>query len=111
MTVNGQPEDYDLVILGSGAGAKLLAWTFASRGQRVAAIERKYAGGACPNIACLPSKNVIPTAQIAHYVRTSEEFGISVGGSRCLRCVSANAVRCKAWSICISISTIAAARN
>jgi pyruvate/2-oxoglutarate dehydrogenase complex dihydrolipoamide dehydrogenase (E3) component len=80
MTANGQPEDYDLVILGSGAGAKLLAWTFASRGQRVATIERKYVGGACPNIACLPSKNVIHTAQIAHYVRNSEEFGISVGG-------------------------------
>src|ERR1700728_2287715 len=80
MTVNGQPEEYDLVILGSGAGAKLLAWTFASHGERVAAIERKYVGGACPNIACLPSKNIIHTAQIAHYVRTSEEFGISVEG-------------------------------
>ena len=72
----GQPEEYDLVILGSGAGAKLLAWTFAQRGQRVAAIERKYVGGACPNIACLPSKNIIHTAQIAHYVRNSEEYGI-----------------------------------
>jgi pyruvate/2-oxoglutarate dehydrogenase complex dihydrolipoamide dehydrogenase (E3) component len=47
----GQIEDYDLVILGSGAGAKLLAWTFAQQGQRVAAIERKYIGGVCPNIA------------------------------------------------------------
>jgi len=75
--LRGQPEDYDLVILGSGAGAKLLAWTFASRGQRVAAVERKYIGGACPNIACLPSKNIIHTAQVAHYVRSSEEFGIS----------------------------------
>ena len=80
MTVNGEPEDYDLVILGSGAGAKLLAWTFASHGQRVAAIERKYIGGACPNIACLPSKNIIHTAQIAQYVRNSEEFGISTEG-------------------------------
>jgi pyruvate/2-oxoglutarate dehydrogenase complex dihydrolipoamide dehydrogenase (E3) component len=80
MTVNGHPEDYDLVILGSGAGAKLLAWTFASQGQRVAAIERKYIGGACPNIACLPSKNIIHTAQIAEYVRNSEEFGISTEG-------------------------------
>ena len=76
----GQPEDYDLVILGSGAGAKLLAWTFAARGQRVAAIERKYVGGACPNIACLPSKNIIHTAQVAHYVRHSEEFGIATEG-------------------------------
>jgi len=75
-----QPEDYDLVILGSGAGAKLLAWTFAERGQRVAAVERKYVGGACPNIACLPSKNIIHTAQIADYVRNSEEFGITIEG-------------------------------
>lgn len=71
-------EDYDLVILGSGAGAKLLAWTFAGRGQRVAAVERKYVGGACPNIACLPSKNIIHTAQIADFVRHSEEYGVAI---------------------------------
>jgi pyruvate/2-oxoglutarate dehydrogenase complex dihydrolipoamide dehydrogenase (E3) component len=80
VSLQGEPEDYDLVILGSGAGAKLLAWTFASRGQRVAAVERKYIGGACPNIACLPSKNIIHTAQVAQYVRNSEEFGISTEG-------------------------------
>ncbi len=80
MSATGQPEEYDLVILGSGAGAKLLAWTFAQRGQRVVTIERKYVGGACPNIACLPSKNVIHTAQVAHYVRNSEEFGVTVEG-------------------------------
>ena len=79
MSAVGQPEEYDLVILGSGTGAKLLAWTFAARGQRVAAIERQYVGGACPNIACLPSKNIIHTAQVAHYVRNSEEFGIATG--------------------------------
>ena len=73
-------EEYDLVILGSGGGAKLLAWTFAARGQRVAAIERKYVGGSCPNIACLPSKNVIHTAQIAHYLRNSENYGVVTSG-------------------------------
>jgi pyruvate/2-oxoglutarate dehydrogenase complex dihydrolipoamide dehydrogenase (E3) component len=77
-----QPEVYDLLILGSGAGAKLLAWTFAAQGQRVAVVERKYVGGACPNIACLPSKNVIHTAQIAHNVRRSEEFGVSIDNFR-----------------------------
>jgi pyruvate/2-oxoglutarate dehydrogenase complex dihydrolipoamide dehydrogenase (E3) component len=80
MSTSSQPEEYDLVILGSGAGAKLLAWTFAQRGQRVAAIERRYVGGACPNIACLPSKNIIHTAQVANYVRDSEEFGIAAKG-------------------------------
>jgi pyruvate/2-oxoglutarate dehydrogenase complex dihydrolipoamide dehydrogenase (E3) component len=78
MDIQAQPEVYDLLILGSGAGSKLLAWTFAGRGQRVAVVERKYVGGSCPNIACLPSKNVIHTAQVAHNVRHSEEFGISI---------------------------------
>jgi len=89
MDLQGQPEVYDLLILGSGAGAKLLAWTFAAQGKRVAAVERKYIGGACPNIACLPSKNVIHTAQFAHDVRRSEEFGISIDNFR----VSMPAVR------------------
>ena len=76
------PEEYDLVILGSGAGSKLAAWTFAARGQRVAVIERKYVGGSCPNIACLPSKNIIHTAQVASYVRRSDDFGIARDGFR-----------------------------
>jgi pyruvate/2-oxoglutarate dehydrogenase complex dihydrolipoamide dehydrogenase (E3) component len=71
------PEEYDLVILGSGAGGKLIAWTSAQKGQRVAVIERKYVGGSCPNIACLPSKNIIHSAKVASFFYRSEEFGIS----------------------------------
>ena len=70
------PEEYDLVILGSGAGGKLAAWTSAKQGRRVAVIERKYIGGSCPNIACLPSKNIIHTAKVATYFGKAEEFGI-----------------------------------
>jgi pyruvate/2-oxoglutarate dehydrogenase complex dihydrolipoamide dehydrogenase (E3) component len=84
-----QPEEYDLLILGSGAGSKLLAWTFAGRGQRVAVVEHKYVGGSCPNIACLPSKNIIHTAQFAHNVRRSQEFGIRIDSFR----VNMSAVR------------------
>ena len=62
-------EEYDLVMLGSGFGSKFLAWTFAEQGQRVATIERKYLGGSCPNIACLPSKNIIHSAKVASYFR------------------------------------------
>jgi pyruvate/2-oxoglutarate dehydrogenase complex dihydrolipoamide dehydrogenase (E3) component len=79
---SGVPEEYDLVIIGSGAGAKLAAWTFGGAGQRVAVVERKYIGGACPNIACLPSKHIIHTAQVASYVRRSDEFGIARDGFR-----------------------------
>ena len=70
------PQEYDLVILGSGTGGTIAAWTFAGQGQRVAVIERKYVGGSCPNIACLPSKNIIHSARVASYVRRSAEFGI-----------------------------------
>ena len=70
------PEEYDLVILGGGTGSTIAAWTFAKQGQRVAAIDRKYVGGSCPNIACLPSKNIIHSARVASYFRRSEEFGI-----------------------------------
>ncbi len=72
-------EEYDVVILGSGAAGKLLAWTLASQGKRLAVIERRYVGGSCPNIACLPSKNVVHTAKVASYFRRSAEFGIATG--------------------------------
>jgi pyruvate/2-oxoglutarate dehydrogenase complex dihydrolipoamide dehydrogenase (E3) component len=79
MTANANLEEYDLVILGSGTGGTLAAWTFAGEGQRVAVIERKYIGGSCPNIACLPSKNVIQSAKVVSYFRRGPEFGISNG--------------------------------
>jgi pyruvate/2-oxoglutarate dehydrogenase complex dihydrolipoamide dehydrogenase (E3) component len=70
-------EEYDLLVLGSGEGGKYLAWTLAKQGKRAAVIERKYIGGSCPNIACLPSKNIIHSAKVASYFSRSEEFGIS----------------------------------
>jgi pyruvate/2-oxoglutarate dehydrogenase complex dihydrolipoamide dehydrogenase (E3) component len=77
---NIQPEEFDLVILGGGTGSTLAAWTFASEGKRVAVIDRKYIGGSCPNIACLPSKNIIHSAKVASYFRRSREFGITERG-------------------------------
>ena len=76
---NTEPEVYDLLILGSGAAGKLISWTLAKKGIKTAVVERKYIGGACPNIACLPSKNVVHTAKVVSYFRRSEEFGITKG--------------------------------
>jgi pyruvate/2-oxoglutarate dehydrogenase complex dihydrolipoamide dehydrogenase (E3) component len=56
-------EEMNLVILGGGTGGTIAAWTFAQHGQRVAVIERKYIGGSCPNIACLPSQTTPFTAR------------------------------------------------
>jgi pyruvate/2-oxoglutarate dehydrogenase complex dihydrolipoamide dehydrogenase (E3) component len=68
-------EGNDLVVLGSGEAGKILAWTLASEGKRDAVIERKYLGGSCPNIACLPGKNVIHSAKVASYFRHGRDFG------------------------------------
>ena len=75
-----QLEEFDVVILGGGTGSTVAAWTFAAEGKRVAVVDRKYIGGSCPNIACLPSKNVIHSAKIASYFRRSQEFGIAQDG-------------------------------
>jgi pyruvate/2-oxoglutarate dehydrogenase complex dihydrolipoamide dehydrogenase (E3) component len=74
-----QPEEFDLVILGGGTGSTVAAWTFAGEGKRVAVVDRKYIGGSCPNIACLPSKNIIHSAKVVDYFRRSKEFGIAIG--------------------------------
>jgi len=66
-----QPEEFDLVILGGGTGSTVAAWTFAGEGRRVAVVDRKYVGGSCPNIACLPSKNIIHSAKVVDYFRRS----------------------------------------
>jgi pyruvate/2-oxoglutarate dehydrogenase complex dihydrolipoamide dehydrogenase (E3) component len=75
-----QPEQFDVVILGGGTGSTIAAWTFAGEGKRVAVVDRKYIGGSCPNIACLPSKNIIHSAKVVDYFRRSKEFGIAHDG-------------------------------
>ena len=72
-------EKYDVLVLGGGTAGKLVAWTMAKEGRRTAVVDRKYVGGACPNIACLPSKNVIHTAKVASLVGRHGEFGIETG--------------------------------
>src|SRR2546428_12439923 len=75
-----RPEEFDLVILGGGTGSTVAAWTFAGEGKRVAVVDRKYIGGSCPNIACLPSKNIIHSAKVVNYFRRSKEVGIAHDG-------------------------------
>src|SRR5262245_52606564 len=72
-------DKYDVVVLGNGTGGKWMARTMAQEGMRTAVVERRYIGGSCVNIACLPSKNVIHTAKVASLVRRHQEFGIQTG--------------------------------
>ncbi len=69
---------YDVLVIGSGEAGKYLAWTMAKAGRRTALVERKLVGGSCPNVACLPSKNIVHSAKVASYLtRRSAEFGVT----------------------------------
>ena len=50
-----KPERFEILVLGSAAGGRLLALDMARSGRRTAVVERRYVGGSCPNINCLPS--------------------------------------------------------
>lgn len=72
-------EHYENLVVGSGESGKWLAWTMAQAARRTAVVERKYIGGSCPNIACLPSKNVIRSAKANWFAKRGAEYGIQTG--------------------------------
>ena len=69
-------QHFDVLIIGSGEAGKNLAWSMGKAGRRTAVVERKLIGGSCPNIACLPSKNIIYSAKVAQLARRGAEFGV-----------------------------------
>jgi pyruvate/2-oxoglutarate dehydrogenase complex dihydrolipoamide dehydrogenase (E3) component len=72
-------ERFDTVILGSGQGGKQLAWHLARSGQHVAVVERRWVGGSCPAVACMPSKNELWSAHVAYVARHADHFGTKTG--------------------------------
>jgi pyruvate/2-oxoglutarate dehydrogenase complex dihydrolipoamide dehydrogenase (E3) component len=82
-------DTYDALVLGSGEAGKSMAWYLGGAGKRVAVVEQRYVGGSCPNIACLPSKNIVHGASIAHTVATSEALGTRVTRSVSMREIQA----------------------
>lgn len=74
-------DSYEILVIGSGEAGKYLAWTLAKAGHRTAVVERKMVGGSCPNIACLPSKNIIHSAKVASLAARAAAFGVEVGST------------------------------
>lgn len=69
-------EEFDFLVVGSGEAGKYLAWKMAKSGARTALVERKLVGGSCPNVACLPSKNVVYSAKLSSLASRTSEFGL-----------------------------------
>src|SRR5215813_13736897 len=63
------------VILGGGEPGKYMAWELAREKRQTIVIERALIGGSCPNVACLPSKNLIHSAKVADLVRRAGDYG------------------------------------
>jgi pyruvate/2-oxoglutarate dehydrogenase complex dihydrolipoamide dehydrogenase (E3) component len=74
-----QAERFEVLVVGSGTGGKLMAWHMAQSGRRTAVVERRWIGGSCPNIACMPSKNEISSARVAYLTRNAAQFGTTAG--------------------------------
>jgi pyruvate/2-oxoglutarate dehydrogenase complex dihydrolipoamide dehydrogenase (E3) component len=75
-------EHYQNLVIGSGEAGKFIAWHLARSGQRTVIVERGAFGGACPNVACLPSKNVVYSAKVGSLVNHAAEFGFTTGPSK-----------------------------
>src|SRR5712671_1835780 len=74
-----QVEQFDVLVLGSGQGGQLIAWHLAQAGRRTALVERRWIGGSCPNIACMPSKTEVWSARVAHLAQHGAQFGVTTG--------------------------------
>ena len=72
-------ERYHNLVIGCGEAGKYLAWNLAKMGQTTAVVERAMVGGSCPNIACLPSKNVIYSAKAVSLVDPANGLGVVTG--------------------------------
>src|SRR4051812_5394996 len=74
-------EQYDAIVVGAGQAGPPLALRLAKAGKRTAIIERKYFGGTCVNVGCIPTKTLIASARAAHVARSAAEYGVLVNGS------------------------------
>lgn len=75
-----QDFEYDVLVLGSGPGGYVAAIKASQLGLKTAIIEKENLGGVCLNWGCIPTKALLRTAEILHYIKNSEEFGIKCEG-------------------------------
>ena len=70
-------DQYDLIVLGSGPGGYVAAIRGAQLGLKVAIVERERLGGICLNWGCIPTKALLRTSEIYHYMQNAGSYGLS----------------------------------
>ncbi len=71
------PDTYDLIVLGSGPGGYVAAIRAAQLGLKTAIVEREKLGGICLNWGCIPTKALLRTSEINHYLTHANAYGLS----------------------------------
>src|SRR3954466_3654239 len=72
---------FDVIIIGSGPGGYVTAIRSAQLGFKTAIVERAYLGGICLNWGCIPTKALLRSAEIFHYMQHARDYGLSVQGA------------------------------
>ncbi len=70
-------DQYDLIVLGSGPGGYVAAIRASQLGLRTAIVEREKLGGICLNWGCIPTKALLRTSEIYHYLTHASAYGLS----------------------------------
>jgi dihydrolipoamide dehydrogenase len=70
-------ESFDIIIIGSGPGGYVTAIRSAQLGFKTAIIERAYLGGVCLNWGCIPTKALLRSAEIFHYMQRANDYGLA----------------------------------
>src|SRR5258707_2259939 len=71
--------NFDVIIIGSGPGGYVCAIRAAQLGFKTAIVERDYLGGICLNWGCIPTKALLRSAEIFHYLQHAKDYGLSAG--------------------------------
>ncbi|MEQ9327326.1 MAG: dihydrolipoyl dehydrogenase [Rhodospirillales bacterium] len=71
--------NFDIIIIGGGPGGYVAAIRAAQLGLKTAVIEKKHLGGICLNWGCIPTKALLRSAEIYHYMKHADAYGLSAG--------------------------------
>jgi dihydrolipoamide dehydrogenase len=74
--------NYDIIVIGSGPGGYVAAIRASQLGLKAGVIERAELGGICLNWGCIPTKALLKSAQVFHYIQHASEYGISTGEAK-----------------------------
>jgi dihydrolipoamide dehydrogenase len=73
-------EPYDIVVIGGGPGGYVAAIRAAQLGIKTALVEREHLGGICVNWGCIPTKALLRSAEIFHYLNRAKDYGLKIDG-------------------------------